>query len=255
MPRYRKIEVKVWTDAKFRSLSPIPPCGQGLWLYLLTGPDTCNIPGCYRATEAGLASSLNWPLKAFREAFREIAELGMVEADWKNHVVSVANAIKYNPPQSPNVVKSWSAAWDCIPECELKLIVWQRLKAFLEGLDEAFLKAFAKACRKPSAKPSLNQEQYQEQEQEQKKDKKKGTHRFVPPSLLEVEAYLSEKGITEIDAESFVAFYESKGWKVGNQPMKSWQAAITTWRKRALASKEEAGAKIEKTLGLLRGKQ
>ncbi len=34
--RYRKIEVKTWSDTKFRSLSPIKPCGQGLWFYLLT---------------------------------------------------------------------------------------------------------------------------------------------------------------------------------------------------------------------------
>jgi hypothetical protein len=29
-----------------------------------------------------------------------------------------------------------------------------------------------------------------------------------------------------------VAFYESKGWKVGNQPMKDWKAAVRTWEQR-----------------------
>lgn len=30
----------------------------------------------------------------------------------------------------------------------------------------------------------------------------------------------------------FVAFYESKGWLVGKNKMKSWKSAIVTWEKR-----------------------
>ena len=55
--------------------------------------------------------------------------------------------------------------------------------------------------------------------------------RFVPPSVDEVRAYCAERGYT-FDSEAFVAFYESKGWKVGRNPMRSWQAACTTWQKR-----------------------
>lgn len=55
--------------------------------------------------------------------------------------------------------------------------------------------------------------------------------RFAPPSVEEVREYIAEKGY-RFDAESFVAFYESKGWKVGREPMKSWKAACTTWEKR-----------------------
>ena len=36
------------------------------------------------------------------------------------------------------------------------------------------------------------------------------TSRFAPPSLQEVEKYINEKGYS-VDAEAFVAFYESKG--------------------------------------------
>jgi len=31
-------------------------------------------------------------------------------------------------------------------------------------------------------------------------------------------------------AEQFYSFYESKGWKVGKNPMKNWQAALVTWK-------------------------
>ena len=61
--------------------------------------------------------------------------------------------------------------------------------------------------------------------------KGKGARRFAPPSLEEVKAYTSEKHLN-IDAEAFVDFYESKGWRVGNQTMKDWRAAVRNWARR-----------------------
>ena len=53
----------------------------------------------------------------------------------------------------------------------------------------------------------------------------------MKPSIEEVRAYCQERG-NGIDPEEFVAFYESKGWKVGNAPMKDWKAAVITWEKK-----------------------
>ena len=61
--------------------------------------------------------------------------------------------------------------------------------------------------------------------------KGKGARRFAPPSLQDVKGYISEKHIT-IDAEAFVDFYASKGWKVGNQTMRDWKAAVRNWARR-----------------------
>lgn len=61
--------------------------------------------------------------------------------------------------------------------------------------------------------------------------------RFSPPSLDEVQAYISERG-SAVDAQQFVDFYASKGWMVGKNRMKDWKAAVRTWEKRR---KEEAG--------------
>lgn len=60
---------------------------------------------------------------------------------------------------------------------------------------------------------------------------KKSEPKFVKPSVEEVAAYCKERG-NNVDPEAFIAFYESKGWKVGAQPMKSWKACIVTWEKR-----------------------
>ena len=168
MARYRKLDVRIWIDDKFQELSPPPPCGRYLWFYLLTNPETVNVPGLYRAGEAAMAESLGWPLKGFRKAFREAFSKGMVKADWRARVIWVPKAIFYNKPENPNVVKSWASLWDEIPDCALKLTAYQALKAFLEGLGEGFAEAFEEGCRKPFGKGMAKQEQEQEQEQEQK---------------------------------------------------------------------------------------
>ena len=54
---------------------------------------------------------------------------------------------------------------------------------------------------------------------------------FKRPTVEEVAEYCKEKGYT-IDPETFVNHYESNGWKVGNNSMKNWKAATTTWNKR-----------------------
>jgi predicted transcriptional regulator len=54
--------------------------------------------------------------------------------------------------------------------------------------------------------------------------------KFVPPTIEEVENYIKEKGYN-VDAERFVAYYKSNGWKVGKNPMKDWKMAIVTWSK------------------------
>ena len=69
------------------------------------------------------------------------------------------------------------------------------------------------------------------------KDIKDKRSKFVKPTVDEVKAYCQERG-NNVDPYQFVDFYESKGWKVGNQPMKDWKAAIrSTWEKRQSVNK------------------
>lgn len=62
--------------------------------------------------------------------------------------------------------------------------------------------------------------------------------RFIPPSVEEVEQYCIERN-NNIDAQSFIDFYESKGWMIGKNKMKDWKAAVRTWeRSRKQENKE-----------------
>lgn len=58
------------------------------------------------------------------------------------------------------------------------------------------------------------------------------TKKFVPPTVEEVAAYCTEHGYA-IDAERFVAHYETVGWVYGKNrvPIKSWKSAVVTWVK------------------------
>lgn len=68
--------------------------------------------------------------------------------------------------------------------------------------------------------------------------------KFKPPSVDEVQIYCNERQ-NDIQAYKFVNFYQSKGWKVGNQPMKDWKAAIRTWEQK---EKENGQSKTAKSL-------
>ena len=61
--------------------------------------------------------------------------------------------------------------------------------------------------------------------------KRKPLARFTPPTVEQVAAYCQERG-NRINAQQFVDFYASKGWKVGQNPMKDWRACIRTWEGR-----------------------
>ena len=186
MALYRKVSIKMWGDAKFRALSQD---AKFLWLYLLTGPDTTSLPGLVVGGVAHFSEAIGWKEDFFLAKFGEISDRGMAFSDWSARLIWIPNAIRYNSPQSPNVVRNWASHWSQIPECELKSIARSRLyehmktkrskafrEAFREGFREGFREAFREASpkafgkAKPKALPSGIQDQEQEQEQEQEQD-------------------------------------------------------------------------------------
>ena len=74
-------------------------------------------------------------------------------------------------------------------------------------------------------------------DREEKAPRKK-QQRFIPPTVREVEDYCTEKRFHNISPEMFVTFYEAKGWLIGKNKMKSWQAAVRQWDVR---DREESG--------------
>lgn len=89
----------------------------------------------------------------------------------------------------------------------------------------------------PAAQGHINQEsRINKQEsinknQDNEGDKRARATRFTPPTASEVADYAREVGL-QINAEQFVDFYASKGWRVGNSPMKDWRATVRNWVRR-----------------------
>ena len=61
-----------------------------------------------------------------------------------------------------------------------------------------------------------------------KEKKKRSSSTFVKPTFEECIAYAQEKGY-QWNIERFFNYYESNGWRVGQNPMKNWKAAMRTW--------------------------
>ena len=61
-----------------------------------------------------------------------------------------------------------------------------------------------------------------------KEKKKRSSSTFVKPTFEECMAYAQEKGY-QWNIERFFNYYESNGWRVGQNPMKNWKAAMRTW--------------------------
>jgi hypothetical protein len=158
--KYRKIDPRVWNDAKFRRLSDP---GKLVFFMLLTHPHMTAL-GAMRATMAGLAEELGWKGEAFRKAFREVCTAKMAEYDADGCLVAIPNFLKYNQPESPNVVRAWMSSFDLLPECPLKAVVLRRTQGFAEGMTHGFAKAFREAFKHGLSKAMPNQEQEQEQE-------------------------------------------------------------------------------------------
>ena len=75
------------------------------------------------------------------------------------------------------------------------------------------------------------------QEIQQEKPKRKN---FVKPTVEEIAAFCKEKKYN-VNAQQFFNYYESNGWKIGRNAMKSWQAAVQNWNTRDKANKKAAG--------------
>lgn len=221
---YRKINPKFYSDEYIRRLSRPGPNAQSLFVYVLTGPQTTNIPGASMAGEAMLAEALGWSLAAFRRVFKELEVKPLAKADWEARFIWVPKAIKYNPPQSPNVVAGWGKVWPGLPECPLKEEAYQTILSFLENEmgdnGSVYAEAFIKECGKttgeasiktwpkptPKTLPIQEQEQYtetktrtkdKEKEKEGKNAAEKAPPRLSPLAILWNEVCLNLPNVKE----------------------------------------------------------
>ena len=189
MSWYRRVDIRMEGDRRFKRLTRPQPNGQSLWRYLLTGMHAATgVPGLYAVTREGMASRLKWKLDAFDKCWAELevvhddddAVWPMAIADWDEGVVWTPNAVTYNLPNNINIVKGWMNQVDAIPECYLRdawlygaalTLEKEKGPAYIKPLAEWFGKPLPERFPKPLAERFRNgiantQRQRQRQRQE-----------------------------------------------------------------------------------------
>lgn len=68
---------------------------------------------------------------------------------------------------------------------------------------------------------------------------------FSTPTVDDVRAYCLERN-NKVDPQQFVDFYESKGWMIGKNKMKDWEAAVRTWERSETKTRLGETAKLTK---------
>lgn len=211
MARYRKIDVRIWNDRKFRELDDNAKLA---FLLLLTHPDT-NQLGFIRSRSVSLAFDLGWHSDAMSNAIQTLCQKGMLMADEMAGLMFLPNFLKYNPPNGVNGAKSWTGLLDLLPECDLRdqaLILLKPLidglpKGTREGIPEDIMNAIQDAIRNGSPQPSRIQEQ--EQEQDINKDVSDETSSSDSPALLDGESD-GPKRAPSVPLQKIVDTYNAK---------------------------------------------
>ena len=72
--------------------------------------------------------------------------------------------------------------------------------------------------------------------------------------LFRSRKYCVERG-NKVDPQSFIDFYESKGWMIGKNHMKDWKAAVRTWERSETKTRQGETAKLTKNHNNLERRQ
>lgn len=160
MSHYRKVETFIWNDKKFNTLSSD---GKLLFLFLLTHPNLTML-GAMRASSMGLAGELQWSYEQLEKALGELLLKEMVNYEYGASLIWLPNFLKYNPPDSPNIVKSWESALSYLPECKLKDVLMRDAEKCVKQLGLSFQSVLSKRFRQlgetdKSVSNTFNQEE------------------------------------------------------------------------------------------------
>lgn len=222
MAVYRNIQTTFWTDAKVAD--EFTPEDKYFYLYLFTNPHT-NLCGCYEISRKQMSWETGYSIETIDRLIERFATVHeVIRFDQDTRELLLINWHKYNWTSSVKFRKPLLKQIESIKCSKFKDFLMEIYKdtdtvsiPYQYGMDTTVTVSVTDTVS----------------------DTNKKKRKFTPPSVDEVRAYCNERG-NGVDPEQFVAFYTSKGWKVGNNPMKDWKAAVITWEKR---NKAEAPVK------------
>jgi len=134
MSHYRKIDTRIWNDAKFSAMTDD---GKIAFLFILTHPMMTPLGGM-RATADGLGAELGWHPGRFEDAIGDAIRDGILDVNRKASYMGAKNFLKYNKPEGPNSVLAWPKFLEMIPECPERSAMLTRALATLGAKNQLF---------------------------------------------------------------------------------------------------------------------
>lgn len=113
---------------------------------------------------------------------------------------------------------------------------WESLQSnYARGVDRGYYKSTNKTLASNKPVSTTRGEERRGDKSRGEEEKTVGTvaslPRFQKPSLESVKLQAEKMGLPDVESERFFNYYESNGWRVGKNPMRSWPHALTNWKK------------------------
>lgn len=238
--KWIKIVTDIFDDEKILLIESMPESDSiiVIWFKLLCFCGKQNNGGILMLneriayTDEMLSTIFRRPLNTVRLALRTFEQYGMVEIE--NDVITVTNWGKHQDldriQKGRENTRKRVAAYR-----ERQKLAMKSGDISCECTEKAECNGYGNADVTVTVTPMLRNvtpiEREGEGEGEGEREKTRTAKRFTPPTVEEVQTYCQERQ-NNIDAERFVDYYTSNGWKVGKNAMKDWKATVRTWEKK-----------------------
>lgn len=246
MAVYRNISLTFWTDRKIDE--EFSPQDKYFYLYLLSNPHT-NICGCYEISFGQMERETGYDTKTIKGLIDRLENVhNVIRYDKKTKEVFIINFSKYNWSNSEKVKKAIIRVGETIKSPNFKKYIMKLVEKEISTKD---IPPITVTVTETVTVTDTVSETETETDTGAVTDTETDTDtdtvvsigytypmhtlspsppKFIKPSLKEVEAYCKERN-NKVDAEKFLDYYESNGWRVGKNPMKDWKATVRRWEK------------------------
>lgn len=218
MALYRNIRTSFWTDAKV--VDDFTPEDRYFYLYLFTNPHT-NLCGCYEISKSQMSIELGYT--------KEVIDRLLVR------FTTIHNVIRYNTDTKEILLLNWHK-YNWTESEKLKIALSKEIESVkCEDFKDYLFNILNDEDTLPIPYPYPMDTTNTNTNTNTISNK-----RFTPPTVEEVREYCLERK-NLVDPETFINFYESKGWFVGKNKMKDWRACVRTWERNRNSTQKKTG--------------
>lgn len=226
----RVVSTEFWEDSKI--VTEFSPEDKYFYLYLMTNPHTTQL-GIYVLIPKKASFELGYSedaVKVLLDRFEN--KYQMIKYNSNTSEIAIKNYLRHS------IVKGGKPVLDClikeasnVKDINLLIYIINNISKYnnINNTVLSFINYINNNIINNINNNINDNERYVDESSTIRKSTKKS---FEKPTIDEVDAYCLKKNYEYVDPEAFVMFYESNGWMVGKNKMKSWHAAVGGWNAR-----------------------